>query len=94
MYNIPTNISTISNAQTWADLFFKNYLDNHTDRHVWERPRLNIQIDNWMHVVLNNTEVMKGGSFDLSYDLIVLDESEAPLGHGDEGARNKNGIEI
>ena len=47
-----------------------------------------------MHVVLDNPEIMNGGSFDLSYDLIVLDESDSLLSRFDEGAINKTDVEI
>ena len=47
-----------------------------------------------MHVVLNRTEVMHGGFCDLSYDLIVLDESARLLSHFDEGTVNKTEVEL
>ena len=37
---------------------------------------------------------MGGAGFELSYDLIVLDESESLMSHFDEGTMNKKEIEI
>ena len=72
-----------------ANLFCKNNLDSYTDPDVWEHPKLIIQTDSLTHVVLNNTEVINGGSFDLSNDLIVLDKSYILMRHYVEGAINK-----
>ena len=72
-----------------ANLFGNNYLDSYTDPDVWGHPKLIIQTDNLTHVVLNNTEVINGGSFDLSNDLIVLDKSYILMRHYVEGAINK-----
>ena len=67
-YSIPTSMSTGINAKPWQNLILNNYLYNYTDPDVWAHPRLIINIESLMHVVLNNTKAINGGPFDLSYD--------------------------
>ena len=75
-------------------LGFKNYLDNYEDRTVWESPRLIVQIDSLLNLVLRSREVMNGDVFNLHYDMIVPDESESLLSHFDETTMERKEIEI
>ncbi len=63
----------------FSKLDFKNYLDAHENRLVWEAPRLIIQIDSLMRLWSGSE-----GSFKKAYDMIILDDSECLLAHIDE----------
>jgi len=63
--------------RNFGKLGFKHYIDSYSDTGVWESPRLIIQIDSLFNLLYRNTDVTEGGSFDLNYDVIVLDESES-----------------
>ncbi len=80
--------------KNFKHLGFKNYLDSYEDRSVWDAPRLIIQIDSLMNLVLQNSKVMNGDAFELHYDMIVLDESESLLSHFDETTMERKEIEI
>ena len=81
-------------ARSFGKLGFKNYLDSYSNLGVWESPRLIIQIDSLLNLLYRNTDVTEGGSFDLNYDVIVLDESESLLCHFDEATVENKEIDI
>ena len=80
--------------RNFGKLGFKNYLDSYSNSGVWESPRLIIQIDSLLNLLYRNTDITEGGSFDLKYDVIVLDESESLLCHFDEAAMENKEINI
>ena len=80
--------------RNFGQLGFKNYLDSYEDPRVWESPRLIVQLDSLLNVVLKNDSVVSGSGFELSYGLIVLDESESLLCHFDEKTMEKKEIDI
>jgi hypothetical protein len=80
--------------RNFGKLGFKNYLDSYEDPKVWESPRLIVQIDSLLNIVLKNEEVVSGAAFELDYDMIVLDESESLLCHFDEKTMEKKEIDI
>ena len=80
--------------RNFGKLGFKNYLDSYDQPNVWQSPRLIVQIDSLMNLLLKNEDVMNGAAFDLNYDMIVLDESESLLCHFDEGTMVRKEIEI
>jgi hypothetical protein len=47
-----------------------------------------------LNVLLKNDSVVSGSGFELSYDLIVLDESESLLCHFDEKTMENKEIDI
>jgi hypothetical protein len=53
-----------------------------------------VQIDSLTTLVLKNNDVICGEAFELSYDLIVSDESESLLNHCDEKTMEKKDIEV
>ena len=53
-----------------------------------------MQVDSLLNIILRNGDVMSGEAFELSYDVIVLDESESLLNHFDEKTMEKKEIEI
>ena len=55
----------LARAMSWnfKHLGFKNYLDSYDDPFVWESPRLIVQIDYLMNLVLKNCDVMDGEAF-------------------------------
>jgi hypothetical protein len=71
-------------------LGFKSYLDSYEDPTVWDSKRLIVQIDSLMNLVLKNSDVICGEAFELSYDIIVVDESESLLNHCDETMEKKD----
>ena len=71
-----------------------NYLDSYDDPTVWETPRLIVQIDSLLNLVRRNGDVLAKGTFELPYDMIVLDESESLLCHFDEKTMEKKEIDI
>ena len=75
--------------KNFSKLGFKNYLDAHENRSVWEAPRLIIQIDSLMHLLSGSD-----GSFKKAYDMIIIDESESLLAHIDEKTMEKKEIGI
>jgi hypothetical protein len=80
--------------RNFGKLKFKNYLDCYDDPTVWDSKRLIIQIDSLMNLLYKNNDVMNGEGYELSYDLIVPDESESLLCHFDEKTMEKKEIEI
>jgi len=80
--------------RNFGKLGFKNYLDSYSNPGVWESPRLIIQIDSLLNLLYRNTDITEGGSFDLKYDVIVLDESESLLCHFDEATMENKEINI
>ena len=78
--------------RNFKQLGFKNYLDAYDDASVWNNPRLIVQLDSLMHVMLKNDRFLGEDIFDAHYDLIVLDEAESLLNHFDE--ETMNGKEI
>jgi hypothetical protein len=70
--------------RNFGTLGFKNYLDAPDDPRVWNSPKLIVQIDSLLNVMLKNDKFICDGRFDLNYDMIVLDESESLLSHLDE----------
>ena len=53
-------------------VFLKNYLDSYDDPFVWESPRLIVQIDSLMNLVLKNCDVTADDeAFELHYDMIA-----------------------
>ncbi len=75
--------------KNFSKLGFKNYLDAHENRAVWEAPRLIIQIDSLMHLWSESE-----GSFKKAYDMIILDKSESLLAHIDEKTMENKEIGI
>lgn len=80
--------------RNFGKLGFKNYLDQYENPHVWDAPRLIIQIDSLLNLVYRSTDVISGEAFKLDYDLIVLDESESLLCHFDEKTMENKEIDI
>ncbi len=70
--------------KNFSKLGFKNSLDAHENRTVWEAPRLILQIDSLMHLWSESE-----GSFKKAYDMIILDEPESLLAHIDEKTMEK-----
>ena len=58
-------------------LDFKDYLDSDNDPNVSETPRRIIKLDSRLKLVYKTSDASDGKGFELSYDLIVLDESES-----------------
>jgi hypothetical protein len=75
-------------------LGLKNYPDSYEDPTVWDSKRLIVQIDSLINTFLTNSDVICGEAFELSYDTIVIDESESLLNHCDEKTLEKQDIEI
>ena len=61
---------------------------------VWDSTRLIVQIDSLMNLGLKSSDVICGEAFELSYDIIVIDDSERLLNHCDENTMEKREIEI
>ena len=80
--------------RNFGKLQLKNYLDARNDPSIWGAPRLIIQIDSLMHILLNDGPCMNGDGYDLRYDIIVLDESEALMNHFNKGTINHKEINI
>jgi len=70
--------------RNFSKLGFKNYLDSYEDPAVWNSPRLIVQLDSLLNVVIKNDKFVCENVFDLTYDMIILDESESLLNHMDE----------
>ena len=70
--------------RNFKKLGFKNYLDSYEDPAVWNSPRLIVQLDSLLNVVIKNDKFVCENAFDLEYDMIILDESESLLNHMDE----------
>ena len=75
-------------TRNFGKLQVKNYLDACNDPSIWDAPRLNIQIDSLINVLLNDGAFINGDEFDLRYDIIVLDKSESLMNHFDKGTMN------
>ena len=80
--------------RNFGKLGFKNYLDSYDEPNVWESPRLIVQLDSLLNIIVRNDSIQYGSEFDLCYDMIVLDESESLLNHFDEGTMKRKEIEI
>ena len=80
--------------RNFKQLGFKNYLDAYDDPSVWNNPRLIVQLDSLMNVMVKNDRFMGEDVFDAHYDLIVLDEVESLLNHFDEETMNGKEIMI
>jgi hypothetical protein len=80
--------------RNFGKLGFKNYLDSYDEPNVWESPRLIVQLDSLLNIIVRNDSIRYGSEFDLCYDMIVLDESESLLNHFDEGTMKRKEIEI
>ena len=80
--------------RNFKKLGFKNYLDSHENRRVWESPRLILEIDSLLNFVYRDDDVLNGDTFDLKYDAIVLDESENLLCHFDETTMENKEIDV
>jgi hypothetical protein len=80
-------------AKNFGSLGFRNYLGAPDDPEVWTAPRLIVQLDSLMNVMLRSDDYLLTGAFDAKYDLIVLDESESLLAHLDEGTMEGKAIE-
>jgi type I site-specific restriction endonuclease len=80
--------------RNFKKLGFKNYLDSYENPDVWNSPKLIVQLDSLMNVVLKNTKYKEDERFDPKYDLIVLDESESLLNHFDEGTMEGKDIQV
>ena len=78
----------------FGKLQIKNYLDACNDPSIWDAPRLNIQIDSLINILLNDGAFINGDEFDLRYDMIVLDKSESLMNHFDKGTMHHKEIEI
>ena len=70
--------------RNFSKLGFQNYLDSYDNPGVWNSPRLIVQLDSLLNILLRNDRFVCENSFDLDYDMIVLDESESLLNHLDE----------
>ena len=80
--------------RNFGRLGFKNYLDSYDDPTIWSASRLIVQVDSLLNLVYRNDDVVSGEAFDLSYDMIVLDESESLLCHFDEKTMENKEIDI
>jgi len=80
--------------RNFGALGFKNYLDAPDDPGVWNSPKLIVQLDSLLNVMLKNDQFACEGRFDLNYDMIVLDESESLLSHMDEKTMEGKEIQI
>ena len=67
-----------------SELSFANYLDSYETPSVWNCPRLIVQLDSLWYVLNKNERFISTGKFDLSYDMVILDESESLLSQFDE----------
>ena len=74
--------------RNFGKLQFKSYLDACSDPSIWDAPRLIIQIDSLMDILLIDGPFMNGDEFDLRYTMSVLDESEGLMNHFDDGTMN------
>ena len=81
--------SALDTMRNFGKMQFKNYLDARSKSSIWDAPRLIIQIDSLMDILLNDGPILKGDEFDLRYDMIYLDESEGLMNHFDEGTMNQ-----
>ena len=79
--------------RNFGKLGFKSYLDG-DDQSCWQSPRLIVQLDSLLKLLYNNQGVMSGEAFLLTYDMIVLDESESLLAHLDGGTMKNKEIDI
>ena len=52
--------------RNFGQLGFKNYLDSYEDPRVWESPRLIVQLDSLLNVLLENDSVVSASGFELS----------------------------
>ena len=77
----PWRGTSCATSGSWG---FKNYLDSYDDPTVWNAPRLIVQLDSLMNIFMRSDDVLNGESFNLKYDMIILDESESLLAHFDE----------
>ena len=77
--------------RNFGRLRFKNYLDSYEDPSIWSASRLIVQVDSLLNLVYRNDDVVSGEAFGLSYDMIVLDESESLLCHFDEKTMENKG---
>ena len=59
-------------------------MDYYDDPSVWNAPRLIVQLDSLMQMFERSDNGLSGPSFQLKYDMIILDESESLLSHFDE----------
>ena len=80
--------------RNFGQLGFKNYLDAPEHPDVWNSPRLIVQLDSLLNVLLKNDKFICEQRFDLNYDMIVLDESESLLYHFDGGTMENKEIQI
>ena len=76
--------------RNFGKLQFKNYLDACNDPSIWEAPILIIQIDSLMNILLHDGSHMNGDEFNLTYDMIVLDEGDSLMNHFNEMTINHN----
>ena len=53
-----------------------------------------VQIDSLMNLVYRNGDVISGEAFELSYDIIVVDEYESLLNHCNEKTMEKKDLEL
>ena len=71
-------------TRNFSKLGFKNYLDSYEDPAIWNSPRLIVQLDSLLNILIKNDKFVCESVFDLDYDMIILDESESLLNHMDE----------
>ena len=81
--------SALDTMKNFGKMQFKNYLDACSKSSIWDAPRLILQIDSLMDILLNDGPILQGDEFDLRYDMIYLDESEGLMNHFDEGTMNQ-----
>ena len=80
--------------RNFGKLGFQNYLDSHEKPGIWSSPRLIVQLDSLLNLVLRNERVMQGETFDMNYDMIILDESESLLSHFDCKTMERKNISV
>jgi hypothetical protein len=79
-------------VRNFGKLGFKHDLDQYEDPSVWNAPRLIVQIDSLMQVLHKNDKVLINGEFQITCDMITLDESESLLAHIDEKTMERKEI--
>ena len=88
-----TQTSTRDIIRNLWKLDFKRYRDNYPDADLWKRPKLIVQIDNLVNILLNSAYDVTGGPFDLSLEFLMIDDSEIILSHVDDMTMNEEDME-
>ena len=79
--------------RNFGKLGFQNYLDSYEKPNVWDSPRLVVQLDSLLNIIIRNDSFRNSNEFDLAFDMIVLDESESLLNHFDEKTMERKEID-